>query len=1173
MIHRIDRVNPDVDDRVIKPNEARLAENLRFGASTEDTNLSGGTLFLGNTLLSNFVPPSGTNRVVGVVSDGESKNVYFASYNSNGNHAIYQLNTTTDIVQAVVIGSWLNFQPNDEYNVSMAIVSGLLYWTDDVNEPRMINIQKGIDTQLGLPNSYPAVPQDWQYAQIKRPPATPLNVYRIQEINGIFYVLNTKWLCYDASSDYCDTGGIDTVPNGPLPTPRSLLTNKNSLLQTDFINTEGYQYSYYYVYDNNEESRLAPWTEPIFYKKYIGIRLPNSEFGTYIAGISLIKKIVFVYRIGNFGIPYIIREVINEPNNYKLTTEFSTYSQFDNANTIGNTQIELKDSFYAYLNISNAPYSTRHDYFFVNTILLSSQSIQIGINNATEIPRVPVDTTITDARFDSVPLRSKTNSIVQNRLLHGNYVLDRNTWDGLTLTPQVNQLGTNGIFDGKQIPKLTGEDGLLRPDSTYKVGIELLDEYGRPITVIAETSIKVPKSRVAAVAITSAVVGQGPVPAPTAYFDDYFYNRYAATCQISGTFPSWAKYWRLVNTGALDVQYFYKTICTPFFWYQYQDGSNEFIITPRWIRWAQFPSLPDFSFSPPEIAYDGPTGTASKRKGFWIQTTTEVPISYSDGDELYVNIAREYELLTPTPVESVTYKVVAQVGNCFAIESGSLNINPSIANFTGLVPPNTPITSASPFSQLYYTVEFFVKKTSAEEVYYQNSAIYPISSPSINTQVDVIGDCYFTTFVKDLLPVKNKVKYIDTGNKLSNYVTYRFAGFKNVLGSFIAMNPFNINAQIWNSDKGQENIVAPNQRERILPTAITYSEPIVGQSDINGLNKFNSADYRTVPAENGPITSLVVTNATQREPGVMLAISETGISSFYYDAIQLTNVDGSSNVTTTTQFLASQRPLLGLFGTTRPMSITETPLGTVYWWSDMVNDLIRYSNAGLERLGLTYSFSNYLRSAYKGNSLITTWYDQITDEILLTGKGQNTAVFSERYKTFQGTRAYTRGVGFSRITPDRSIGVSDRFYNFIQGEAWKTEFVPLLSGLQKNYVFGEWKSPIINIVTNENPAVEKTWNQVKLFGPIPTSTDLYASQSNGNPAVYSYIDKGWYIARKNVWEAAIRRGTDGTLTSPDYVLDGKIMESKILYSNFVFDPQTFDKINFIEIRSTPSIVQ
>jgi hypothetical protein len=72
MIHRVDRVNPDVDDRVIKPNEARMAINLRFGASTEDTNLSGGTLILGNEKLSSFTPPAGDNKVMGVYADLES---------------------------------------------------------------------------------------------------------------------------------------------------------------------------------------------------------------------------------------------------------------------------------------------------------------------------------------------------------------------------------------------------------------------------------------------------------------------------------------------------------------------------------------------------------------------------------------------------------------------------------------------------------------------------------------------------------------------------------------------------------------------------------------------------------------------------------------------------------------------------------------------------------------------------------------------------------------------------------------------------------------------------------------------------------------------------------------------------------------------------------------------
>ena len=134
MIHRIDRVNPDVDDRVIKPNEARMAVNLRFGASTDDTNLSGGTLVLGNTQIA-FTPPAGENKAVGVYADLESRNVFFAMYNSNGEHGIYRINGATNLVLPVVRGSWLNFQSGDEYNVSITGIDGKLYWTDNVNEP------------------------------------------------------------------------------------------------------------------------------------------------------------------------------------------------------------------------------------------------------------------------------------------------------------------------------------------------------------------------------------------------------------------------------------------------------------------------------------------------------------------------------------------------------------------------------------------------------------------------------------------------------------------------------------------------------------------------------------------------------------------------------------------------------------------------------------------------------------------------------------------------------------------------------------------------------------------------------------------------------------------------------------------------------------------------------
>ncbi len=302
----------------------------------------------------------------------------------------------------------------------------------------------------------------------------------------------------------------------------------------------------------------------------------------------------------------------------------------------------------------------------------------------------------------------------------------------------------------------------------------------------------------------------------------------------------------------------------------------------------------------------------------------------------------------------------------------------------------------------------------------------------------------------------------------------------------ISMSPRDIYAQDWNQSIGQLNTVNyKDARNRLLPSNICFSGNIIQGTQVNGLNKFNSVDFRQAPAENGPITSLVTTNATQREPGVLLAIGTFGVSSFYYDAIQLTNVDGSNNVTTTDSYLASQRPLIGQYGTARPMSVTKTPLGTVYWWSDVVNDMIRYSNAGLERLGNTFSFANYLRKNYNDTPLLITWYDQVTDEINLIGTGKPASVFSERFKTFQGERDYTASFPTGGLTPDRGIGVATKQYLFVNGEVYVTDVDD--SSVPNNFIFGEFKNPDLTIVTNESPVNVKRWNQIKMFGNTSTA--------------------------------------------------------------------------------------
>jgi hypothetical protein len=193
----------------------------------------------------------------------------------------------------------------------------------------------------------------------------------------------------------------------------------------------------------------------------------------------------------------------------------------------------------------------------------------------------------------------------------------------------------------------------------------------------------------------------------------------------------------------------------------------------------------------------------------------------------------------------------------------------------------------------------------------------------------------------------------------------------------------------------------------------------------------------------------------------------------------------------------------------------------------------------------------------------------VTDEINLLGKGKETSTFSERYKTFQGERSYRTEDG---RYPERGIGIATKQFLFLEGKIWVTDVE--LTGTNapaSNFIFGSFKNPIIDIVTNESPAVVKRWNQIKVFGSRPNLVQLEApidNESYGDALLSSIVDTQW-INRKGDWEVAIRRAenTEGGL------LAGKLMESRIIYSKFAFSAAAFQKLNFIEVKSNVSIVQ
>lgn len=1048
MVHRIDRIIPDLDDFLTPPNAGRSSLNMRFAASVNNTNL-GNTLVNGMSELE-YAIPDGDNQVIGAKEDFESQAVFFALWNSNDDHGIYRILGNT--IDLVIGGAILNFQ--EDSDVSIAIIDGKIYWTDNVNQPRMCNIAKGIA------GDYPDPLEEWMITQIKRPPGLPLAVERY---NGATFVSVDIWSKTEASDDYSNSG------NGI------------------FNNNIPFEFAYYYIYDNYEESVLSPYSIECYYTKDIRLVIPTEERNAYLGGYGLVTRIVWLYRQGNTGVWYVAA-------------------------------------------------TGDKDRYIVN------------IDDLLLMPKITVSADIIDRLYDSVPIKAVSNEVAQNRINLGNYLSDYDTVETLTLTATAVAAPYNSNANAQVINKIH------KPGATYNVGVELLDEWGRRIGVVNQVEVTIPTYE------NFALASQENDPfVPTNQYQDWQDNSYWIEWELTGTVPSWAKYFRIVESAAQNVVNFYRFTSSMLYWYKGDDGLDYLSRIYMGAQYRQKDAL-------------GPFNTALDfyHQGYALYLPTGVPIQFVEGDQTYVVIIGSYGFLGENPKfdygtygDGQAYKVEKQVDSALYFKLKNDILDPAYL-------PEEGLADSLFLSPAYFSVEVTVKTKSASELYYQNENVFEITG-DISETGNLYGDCYltqyntiynpwFTSFIYDFNVSGDG--YVDYDTNPDSSFPFR-GGMTN--GVVAAMNPTSVYNQNWNPQQGQESIVNEMQQQVRILQGIIFSNPLIQGTQINGLSKFNSVDNRQAPLENGPITALVRTNAKQGAPGVLLAIGSNGVSSFYYNAAALTNTDGTGNVTATTEYLATQNPLQGNYGADRLRDICVTPLGTVYYWSQGIRDWIRYTNAGLEQLGETYQFMNYMRNRLDTSTSVMVTYDQVTDEAIIIGNDANAMVFSERFKTFQGEREYKQEG--TDICPERGATLSTRTFFFLQGHVWQMG-PGIEPAASENSFFGTIRNPELQIVDNEAPTIVKQWNSVKVMGPKPSVLDM-TSGSQESPVIQSYIASGWWINRKGDWDAAIRKDEN----SVGGVLNGKPMESRILILSFAWDATTFVKLNFIDVKHNTAIVQ
>ena len=147
------KMNKTVDERLVPQGEYVDALNVRLG-STEGTEIGAVENSKGNTLLTDVQYGGSTlspaARTIGVYEDGVNETLYwFINDPSNANSVVtgkvdlivsYNTNTST-LIYHVISTSVLNF--DKEFLITgVSKIENLLFFTDDLNPPRVINVQK-----------------------------------------------------------------------------------------------------------------------------------------------------------------------------------------------------------------------------------------------------------------------------------------------------------------------------------------------------------------------------------------------------------------------------------------------------------------------------------------------------------------------------------------------------------------------------------------------------------------------------------------------------------------------------------------------------------------------------------------------------------------------------------------------------------------------------------------------------------------------------------------------------------------------------------------------------------------------------------------------------------------------------------------------------------------------
>ena len=250
------RMNKSIDERLLPPGEYIDAMNVRVGA-TETTEVGAVENSRGNeqmtTIAWNGVNFSANATTIGSYEDGIHETIYWFVHDpTNGAvgggvlDAVISYNTqTTGVTMHVVSTSVLNF--NTTYLITgVDLIENMLFWTDDINPPRKINITRSYaDPNTSAPYADNVTAEDLNV--IQKPPGfestdtLPVPGVELISVPGEENFLTDRFISFAYRYRYVDdeysATSLFTNPAFQPGAFRFDTNNYNNIGMTNFYNT------------------------------------------------------------------------------------------------------------------------------------------------------------------------------------------------------------------------------------------------------------------------------------------------------------------------------------------------------------------------------------------------------------------------------------------------------------------------------------------------------------------------------------------------------------------------------------------------------------------------------------------------------------------------------------------------------------------------------------------------------------------------------------------------------------------------------------------------------------------------------------------------------------------------------------------------------------------------